>query len=88
MDPVTLKREFGADITFWGGGCDTASVLNKATPEEVRRHVLERCAIFAPHGGFVFNSIHNILPEVPAQNIIAMFKAVHEFNGPGAYSSR
>ncbi len=84
MDPATLKREFGSRITFWGGGCDTASVLNKATPEEVRRHVLERCAIFAPNGGFVFNSIHNILPEVPAQNIIAMFKAVHEFNGRDA----
>jgi uroporphyrinogen decarboxylase len=81
MDPATLKREFGGDITFWGGGCDTAAVLNKATPDEVRRHVLERCAIFAPKGGFVFNSIHNILPEVPPQNIIAMFKAVHEFNG-------
>jgi len=81
MDPATLKREFGSSITFWGGGCDTASVLNKATPEEVRRHVLERCAILAPNGGFVFNSIHNILPEVPAQNIIAMFKAVHEVNG-------
>jgi len=81
MDPATLKREFGADITFWGGGCDTASVLNKATPEEVRRHVLERCAIFAPNGGLVFNSIHNILPEVPAANVLAAFKAVHEFNG-------
>ncbi len=81
MEPATLKREFGADITFWGGGCDTASVLNKATPEEVRRHVLERCAIFAPGGGFVFNTIHNILPEVPPQNIVAAFAAVAEFNG-------
>lgn len=81
MDPAALKREFGADITFWGGGCDTASVLNKAAPEEVRRHVLERCAIFAPGGGFVFNTVHNILPEVPPRNIVAMFAAVAEFNG-------
>jgi uroporphyrinogen decarboxylase len=81
MDPITLKREFGADITFWGGGCDTAAVLNKATPEEVRRHVLERCAIFAPGGGFVFNTIHNILPEVPPENVLAAFRAVTEFNG-------
>jgi len=81
MDPTALKREFGADITFWGGGCDTASVLNKGTPEDVRRHVLERCAIFAPGGGFVFNTVHNILPEVPPQNVLAMFEAVREFNG-------
>lgn len=80
MDPAGLKKEFGANITFWGGGCDTASVLNQGTPESVRRHVLERCRIFAPGGGFVFNTIHNILPEVPAANILAAFNAVHEFN--------
>lgn len=80
MDPATLKKEFGGRITFWGAGCDTAAVLNKATPEEVRRHVLERCEIFSKRGGFVFNTIHNILPEVPAENMIAAFAAVREFN--------
>ena len=80
MDPQTLKTEFGADITFWGGGCDTASILNKATPEAVREHVLERCRIFAPGGGFIFNTIHNILPEVPAENTLAAYEAVKEFN--------
>ena len=81
MDPATLKKEFGADITFWGGGCDTAAILNRATPEEVRMHVLERCRIFSTDGGFIFNTIHNILPEVPAENVIAAFNAVKEFNG-------
>lgn len=80
MDPERLKREFGDRITFWGGGCDTASVLNQGTPESVRQHVLERCEIFAPGGGFVFNTIHNILPEVPAENILAAFAAVRKFN--------
>jgi len=80
MGPAMLKKEFGREITFWGGGCDTAAILNQATPEEVRRHVLERCEIFAPGGGFVFNTIHNILPEVPAENVLAAFEAVKEFN--------
>jgi uroporphyrinogen decarboxylase len=80
MDPAGLKKEFGSRITFWGGGCDTASVLNSGTPETVRQHVLERCRIFAPGGGFVFNTIHNILPEVPAENMLAAFNAVKEFN--------
>jgi uroporphyrinogen decarboxylase len=80
MDPVQLKQQFGKDITFWGGGCDTASILNKATPEEVHNHVLERCKIFSKGGGFVFNMIHNILPEVPTENVIAAFNAVKEFN--------
>lgn len=79
MDPRELKKDFGSDITFWGGGCDTRTVLNKGTPEEVRAHVLERVEIFAPGGGFVFNPIHNILPEVRPENILAMFNAVKEF---------
>lgn len=81
MDPITLKKEFGKDITFWGGGVDTASILNKATPEDVRKDVLNRCEIFSKDGGFIFAAIHNILAEVPPQNIIAAYNAVKEFNG-------
>jgi len=50
-------------------------------PAEVKAHVLERLEIFSPGGGFVFNTVHNILPEVPPENIVAMFEAVDEFNG-------
>ena len=79
MEPTRLKQEFGSDITFWGGGCDTRHVLNSATPAEVKSHVLGRLEIFTPGGGFVFNPVHNILPEVPPENIVAMFEAVQEF---------
>ncbi len=81
MDPVRLKREFGREITFWGGGCDTRAVLNRASPAEVRRHVLERLEILSPGGGFVFNTVHNILPEVPPANVVAMFEALEAFGG-------
>jgi uroporphyrinogen decarboxylase len=81
MDLVTLKKEFGRDITFWGGGADTASVINRAKPEDVRRDVLNRCEILSKDGGFVFAPIHNILSEVPPQNIMAAYNAVKEFNG-------
>ncbi len=81
MNPATLKREFGKDITFWGGGCDTRTILNDATPQQVQEHVLERLDILSPGGGFIFCAIHNILPEVPPENIIAMFSAVDKFNG-------
>lgn len=73
MDPARLKAEFGREICFWGGGCDTRAVLNRATPEDVKAHVRERLDIFSPGGGFVFNTVHNILPEVPPENIVAMF---------------
>ncbi len=81
MDPVNLKKEYGNDITFWGGGIDTRSVLNNGTTDEVRKQVLERMEIFSKGGGFVFNTVHNILPDVPPENIIAMTDAVKEFNG-------
>jgi len=81
MEPEKLKKEFGNDVTFWGGGADTRVVLNRGTPEEVKSHVLERLKIFSKGGGFVFNTVHNILPDVPPENILAMFEAIEEFNG-------
>jgi len=81
MDPAILKKEFGKDITFWGGGCNTRSILNRGTPEDVRANVLSNLKIFAPGGGFVFNQEHNIMPDVPAENIMAMYNAIKEFNG-------
>jgi len=81
MNPLKLKKEFGKDIVFWGGGVDTVSVINRGTPEEIRKDVLKRCEIFSRDGGFVFAAIHNILPEVSPQNIVAAFNAVKEFNG-------
>jgi len=78
MEPERLKREFGKDLCFWGGGCDTRRVLNLGTPAEVRDHVRRRIEIFAPGGGFVFNTIHNILPEVPPENVVAMFEALQQ----------
>lgn len=88
MDLLTLKREYGREITFWGGGVDTASILNRATPKEVRKDVLTRCEILSRDGGFVFAPIHNILPEVPPQNILAAYNAVREFNGDMPVSAR
>lgn len=79
MEPAKLKQAFGKDITFWGGGCDTRHILNRGTPEQVKDHVRRNIEIFAPGGGFVFNTVHNILPDVPPQNIVAMFEAVDEY---------
>jgi uroporphyrinogen decarboxylase len=80
MEPARLKQEYGKDITFWGGGIDTRTVLNNATPGKVKEQVTERLEIFSKGGGFVFNTVHNILPDVPPENIVAMFDAIKEFN--------
>jgi len=80
MDAAGLKQDFGSEITFWGGGIDTSSVLPTGSPEEVRADVLNRCEILSKDGGFIFAPIHNILPEVPPENIVAAYHAVNEFN--------
>jgi uroporphyrinogen decarboxylase len=78
MEPEKLKKEFGKDITFWGGGVDTRTVLNHGTPQQVKDQVKKRIEIFAPGGGFVFNTVHNILPDVPPENVVAMFETIGE----------
>lgn len=79
MDPKELKAEFGRDLTFWGGGCDTQAVLSFGTPAEVEKEVRRRITELAPGGGFVFNQIHNVQPQVPAENIVRMFETALQY---------
>ncbi|MBN1344718.1 MAG: methyltransferase [Phycisphaerae bacterium] len=76
MGAAKLKKEFGKDLTFWGGGCDTQTVLPRGTPQEVHDHVKETVDIWAPGGGYVFCQVHNILADVPPANVEAMYKAI------------
>lgn len=78
MELDGLKRDFGSEIVFWGGGCDTGHVLPKASPEKVKDHVIKQSAVGRIGGGFVFQQVHNIMADVPPQNIIAMFEALKE----------
>ncbi|OGO80153.1 MAG: methyltransferase [Clostridiales bacterium GWC2_40_7] len=80
MDPRFLKEKYGNKLVFWGGGVNTQETLPFGSVDEVRREVLERLEIFAPAGGFVFNTIHNIQSKTPVENIIAIFDAVKEYN--------
>ena len=79
MEPEHLKKTFGDRLTFWGGGCDTRSMLTNGTPEEIKRHVKELLKIWMPGGGFVFQQVHNIQANVPPENIVALFDAIAEF---------
>ncbi|MAE61714.1 MAG: hypothetical protein CMJ49_10215 [Planctomycetaceae bacterium] len=81
MDPAHLKQTYGDRLVFWGGGVDTQQTLPFGTPQQVREQVLSRCETFAPGGGFVFNTIHNVQAKTPVANIVAMLDALAEFNG-------
>ncbi len=79
MDTAGLKRDFGADLVFWGGACDSQRTLPFGTPDEVRAEVRKRIDDLAPGGGFVFANIHNIQDGVPPENIVAMFDTCSEY---------
>jgi len=79
MQPFQLKKDFGKDIVFWGGGVDTQKILPTGTVEEVKEDVKKNIDALAPGGGFVFATVHNIQSEVPPQNIIAMCESIKKF---------
>jgi len=78
MDAEKIKQHYGDKFTFWGGGVDTQKVLPFGTPDEVRKQVRERISILGKDGGFVFNTIHNIVANVPAENLVAMYDEVRQ----------
>jgi uroporphyrinogen decarboxylase len=78
MDLGRLKREFGADLGFFGGTLEN-ELLSFNRPEAIREKVRENIATLSPGGGFLFASVHNIGPEVPPENVAALFEAAVEF---------
>lgn len=79
MEPCSLKKRFGKQITFWGGLCNTQKTLPFGTPEQIREEVRYNFDCLKPGGGYIASNIHNITAEVPPENIVAMFDAANEF---------
>ena len=80
MDPRMLKDKYGDKLVFWGGGVDTQGLLPSGTPEEIAAQVAQRLDILSKGGGYVFNTIHNVVGDTPTENVWATFKAVHDYN--------
>jgi len=78
MDPAYLKKSYGKDVVFWGGGIDTQSTLPNGTPEQVREETKRNIDIFARDGGFVFSTVHNVQNDVPIENFIAMWETFQD----------
>jgi len=79
MEPERLKKDFGDQLTFWGGGVDTQNVLPHSNPRDIEEHVRKNISIFASNGGFVFATVHNITADVPPENIVAVFRAAKRY---------
>lgn len=80
-DTAWLKREYGRDLSFWGGGCDSQTTLPFGTPEQVREEVKRRIGDLAPGGGYVFAGVHNIQADVPPANLAALWETFAEEAG-------
>ena len=78
MEPERLRKEFGRDITFWGGGFNTQNTMAFGSPKQVREEVKRNLEIMAPGGGYVFASVHNITEGTPAENVIAAYQTAYE----------
>lgn len=79
MELEGLKKDFGKDLVFWGGGVDTQSILNNGTPAEVSDEIKRNLDIMAPGGGFVFAPVHNIQDDVNPENFWAMWETLQEY---------
>ncbi|MFY9302821.1 MAG: uroporphyrinogen decarboxylase family protein [Atribacterales bacterium] len=79
MDPENLKKDFGHQFTFWGGGVDTQRTFPFGAPDEVKEEVEQLIKTFKPGGGFVFATVHNIQANIPEENLLALFEAINEY---------
>jgi len=79
MDPFILKKEFGKDICFWGGGIDTQNTLPKGSIKDIKKEVRKNITMLSKGGGYIFAAVHNIQDDVPPQNILAAFDTVNRF---------
>ena len=75
MGAEELKAKHGDGLCFWGGGCDTREVLPSRTPEDVAAHIRRQGEILAQGSGFVFQQVHNVMADVPPENVVAMLRA-------------
>lgn len=78
MDPETLKAKYGMQIAFWGGGCDTQNILWSKSSSDVIKHTKEMIDAFKSNSGYIFNQVHNIMGNVPPENIVAMLDCAYE----------
>ena len=79
LDAAQLKKKWGDEIVFWGGGIDSQHTLPFATPDEIVAEVKDLLEIWKPGGGYVFNNVHNIQAGVPPANVVAMYEAAYEY---------
>ncbi|MBW2297118.1 MAG: hypothetical protein JRF32_05880 [Deltaproteobacteria bacterium] len=78
MDPVRLKKKYRGRMAFWGA-MDTQRVLPYGSVDDVKNMVAERIEQMGEGGGYVLSSCHNIQPDVPLENVLALFHYARDY---------
>jgi len=81
-DLAELKREYGKELTFWGG-ISTQQFLPFATPEEVRETSTRVIRLLGNGGGYIFAPTHAVTPDIPVENVQAMLDCVRSVSWTG-----
>jgi uroporphyrinogen decarboxylase len=79
MDPAKLKRQFGKELSFWGGGVNAQTTLYSGTVHDIEREVKERLDVLKPGGGYVFATEHDIQEHVSPEKIVAIFDTAQKY---------
>jgi uroporphyrinogen decarboxylase len=77
MDPVSIKKKYGKDLVLFGG-IDLQKLMPFGSPEKIKTEVRQICRILGRGGGYIMAPAHNIQPDTPVSNILALFEAVTE----------
>ena len=78
MDPARMKERWGDRLAFWGA-IDTQHVLPHGSVEEVRAAVERTIEQLGRGGGYLLGAVHNLQPDVPTENLLAMFRHAREY---------
>ena len=78
MDPAYLKKTYGDRLSFWGG-IDTQKILPYGNVKDVEAEVERMIEIMGKDGGYILGAVHNIQPDVPVENVLALFKHAREY---------
>lgn len=87
MDPAAIKREFGKELTIWGGALSTQTTMTHGTIDDIINEAKEMIRIYAPGGGFVYSQIHNIQADISPEKILAFFDTGLKYGVPSFYNA-
>jgi uroporphyrinogen decarboxylase len=79
MNPIELKKKYGNNLVFWGGGSNMQKTALIGTINEIKAETRELIEIFSQGGGYVFNQVHNIQANVTPERVLAIYNTALEF---------